>query len=175
MSYGFGRMPRAEMGLIGGLQNVEGLDPITHQAMANNMFAPSKLDRLLEKYNIKQQTAALAKANGLRSGDAISTASAALLLAKGDVKPDMKKNVDISAVQRALAAKRLARSQRRSQAISSKAALLNNLGVGGDERNAAASDILASIKRDSDHDFAEVHNVLTEGKKLDQHYSFSAE
>jgi hypothetical protein len=47
--FGFGRMPRAEMGLIGGLQNVDGLDPITHQAMANNMFAPSKLDRLLEK------------------------------------------------------------------------------------------------------------------------------
>jgi hypothetical protein len=46
--------------------------------------------------------------------------------------------------------------------------------VGGDERSAAASDILASIKRDSDSDFAEVHNVLTEGKKLDQHYSFAA-
>lgn len=52
LSYGFGRMPRAEMGLIGGLQNVEGLDPITHQAMANNMFAPSKLDRLLEKVEV---------------------------------------------------------------------------------------------------------------------------
>ncbi len=32
--------------------------------------------------------------------------------------------------------------------------------VGGDERNAAASDILASIKRDSDHDFAEVRMKL---------------
>jgi hypothetical protein len=55
------------------------------------------------------------------------------------------------------------------------AILTRPCSVGGDERNAAASDILASIKRDSDHDFAEVHNVLTEGKKLDQHYSFSAE
>jgi hypothetical protein len=34
----------------------------------------------------------------------------------------------VTPLQRALAAKRLARSQRRSQAISSKAALLNNLG-----------------------------------------------
>jgi hypothetical protein len=40
--------------------------------------------------------------------------------------------------------------------------------VGGEERSAAASDILASIKRDSDSDFARVHNVLTEGKRLDQ-------
>ncbi len=47
--------------------------------------------------------------------------------------------------------------------------------VGGGERSSAASDILAAIKRDSDSDFAEVHNVLTEGKKLDQHYSFAAE
>ena len=73
--------------------------------------------------------------------------------------------------------------------------------VDGDERNAAASDILARIKRDSDKDFAkvprfpclfvtfaafsphfppdscllQVHNVLTEGQKLDQHYSFAAE
>ncbi len=47
--------------------------------------------------------------------------------------------------------------------------------VGGEERSSAASDILAAIKRDSDSDFAEVHNVLTEGKKLDQHYSFAAE
>ena len=47
--------------------------------------------------------------------------------------------------------------------------------MGGDERSTAASDILASIKRDSDRDFAAVHNVLTEGKKLDQHYSFAAE
>ena len=40
--------------------------------------------------------------------------------------------------------------------------------VGGDERSAAAGDILASIKRDSDRDFARVHDVLTEGKRLDQ-------
>ena len=32
--------------------------------------------------------------------------------------------------------------------------------VGGDERNAAASSILESIKRDSDRDFAEVQQRL---------------